>query len=153
MLNLLQKHAPTISIFLLLALIVALFISPPSARLLSIVIIVFGIGTAILFTIHANWQKHKENELTRPEFLRNSSIDLLGLALVMGAAVWFGTSTALSINSLTGFYVGGVWGNTSTWLSASLAGIIVAMVVGAAVAFVVGKVWGKVAEPMKAAQT
>ena len=137
-----QKHAPTISILLLLGLIVALFIHPPTVRLLSSIIIVFGIGTAILFTIHANWQKHKENKLTRPEFMRNTIIDLLGLALVMGAAVWFGTSTALSINSLTGFYVGGIWGN--------VAGIIVAMVVGAAVAFVVGKVWGKVAEPMKA---
>ena len=54
--------------------------------------------------------------------------------------MWFGTSTALSINSLMGFYVSGVWGN--------LAGIIVAMIVGAAVAFVVKKVWGKIAEPM-----
>ena len=133
MLKLLQKYAPVISILLLLALITALFFSPPSARLLSTIIIVFGIGTAILFTIHKNWEKHKENELTRPEFIRNTIIDLLGLALVMGAAVWFGR--------LTGFYVGGVLGN--------LAGIVVAMIVGAAVAFVVKKLWGKVAAPMK----
>jgi hypothetical protein len=133
MLKLLQKYAPSISILLLLALIVALFFSPPSARLLSPVIIVFGIGTAILFTIHKNWEKHQNSEITRPEFMRNTIIDLLGLALVIGAAVWFGR--------LTGFYVGGVWGN--------LAGIVVAMIVGAVVAFVVKKVWGKVAEPMK----
>ncbi len=133
MLTSLQKYAPAISILLLAALVVALFFSPPSARLLSTIIIVFGIGTAILFTINNNWEKHKENELTRPEFIRNSIIDLLGLALVMGVAVWFGR--------LTGFYVGGVLGN--------LAGIIIAMIVGAAVAFVVKKVWGKIAEPMK----
>ena len=129
-----QKYAPAISILLLLVLIIALFFSPPSARLLSTIIIVFGIGTAILFTIHANWKKHKEDELTRPEFIRNTIIDLLGLALVMGAAVWFGR--------LTGFYIGRVLGN--------LAGIIVAMVVGAAAAFMGQKVWEKVAEPMKA---
>ena len=58
---------------------------------------------------------------------------MLGLVLVMGAAVWFGR--------VTGFYVGWIWGN--------LAGIIVAIIVGAAVAFVMKKVWGKVAEPMK----
>jgi hypothetical protein len=86
-----------------------------------------------LFTIHKNWEKHQNSEITRPEFMRNTIIDLLGLALVIGAAVWFGR--------LTGFYVGGVWGN--------LAGIVVAMIVGAVVAFVVKKVWGKVAEPMK----
>jgi uncharacterized membrane protein len=139
MLKKLQKYAPAISILLLVALVVALFFSPPSARLLSTIIIVFGIGTAILFTIYANWvlrqaqEPHKEDGLTNAEFIHNTIIDLLGLALVMGAAVWFGR--------LTGFYVGGVLGN--------LAGIIVAMIVGAAIAFVVGKVWGKVAEPMK----
>ncbi|MGP8330231.1 MAG: hypothetical protein ACT6FF_07935 [Methanosarcinaceae archaeon] len=129
-----QKYAPTISILLLFVLIVALFFSPPSARLLSTIIIVFGIGTAILFTVHNNWEKHKEGELTRPEFIRNTIIDLLGLALIMGGAVWLGR--------LTGIYIGLAWGN--------VAGIIVAMAVGFIVAFLVGKVWGKVAEPVKA---
>ena len=134
MLKKFQNNASAISVFLLIALIIALFVSPPSARLLSTIIIVLGISTAILFTVHTNWQKHKENKLTRPEFMRNTIIDLLGLALVMGAAVWFGR--------LTGYYVGRVLGN--------LAGIIVAMIVGAAVAFVVKKLWGKVVEPMRA---
>ena len=49
MLKIQKKHAPTISILLLLALVIALFFSPPSARLLSTIIIVFGIGTAIFF--------------------------------------------------------------------------------------------------------
>ena len=139
MFKLSQKYAPIISILLLLALIAALFFSPPSARLLSPVIIVFGLGTAILFTVHTNWvlrqaqEPHNEDGLTNAEFVRNTIIDLLGLALVMGAAVWFGR--------LTGFYVGGALGN--------LAGIIVAMVVGAVVAFMVKKLWGEVAEPMK----
>ena len=140
MLTSLQKNAPPILLLLFATLVVALFFSPPSARLLSTIIIVFGIGTAILFTVHANWvlrqaqEPHKEDGLTNAEFVRNTIIDLLGLALVMGAAVWFGR--------LTGFYVGGIWGN--------LAGIIIAMVVGAAIAYVVKKVWEKVAEPMKA---
>ena len=132
MLNSLQTHAPTLSLLLLLALIIALLFSPPSARLLSTIIIIFGIGTAILFTVHKNWEKHQNSEITRPEFMRNTVIDLLGLALVMGTAIWFGR--------LTGFYAGGLWGN--------VLGIVVAMVVGAAVAFVVNKVWGKVAEPV-----
>ena len=142
MLKILQKHAPTISILLLIALIIALFISKPSARLLSTIIIVFGIGTAILFIIHNNWEKHKNNEQTHPEFIHNSIIDLLGLALVMGSAVWLGR--------LTGTYVELAWGNTSTWLNANLAGIIVAMAVSFIAAFLIGKIWRKVAEPVKA---
>jgi len=130
----LQKYAPTISILLLLALIVALFFSPPSVRLLSTIIIVFGISTAILFTVHNNWQKHKEGELTRAEFIRNTILDLIGLALIMGSAVWLGR--------LTGTYIGLAWGN--------VAGIVAAMAVGFIAAFIVGKIWGKVAEPVKA---
>ena len=128
MLKSFQKHAPTISVLLLGALVVALFFSPPSARLLSIFLVVFGIGTAILFTIHKNWvlrqgfgklnltaqEPHKEGGLTNAEFVRNTIIDLLGLALVMGSAVWLG--------KLTGTYVGLAWGN--------VLGIIAAMGVG-----------------------
>ena len=133
MLIYLQKYAPLISILLLLVLIVALFFSPPSARLLSIIIIVFGIGTAILFTIHGNWLTKRNEELTNAQFTRNSIIDLLGLALVMGTAVWLG--------KLTGTYIGLAWGN--------LLGIVAAMAVGFIAAFLVGKVWGKFAEPTK----
>ena len=134
MLKNLQTYAPAISLLLLVALIVALFFSPPSARLLSTIILVFGISTAILFTIHNNWKQHKEGELTRPEFIRNTIIDLLGLALIMGSAVWLGR--------LAGTYIGLAWGN--------VAGIVVAMAVGFIAAFFVGKIWGKVTEPMKA---
>ena len=85
------------------------------------------------FTIHTNWEKHKEGELTRSEFIRNTFLDLLGLALVMGSAAWLGR--------LMGVYAGQNWGN--------LAGIVVAMVVGFIAAFLVGKAWRKVSEPVK----
>ncbi len=134
MLKLLQKHASTISLLLLLALVIAFFFSPSTVPLLSTVIIVFGVGTAILFAIHANWQKHKEGELPHSEFLRNTIIDLLGLGLVMGAAVWLG--------SLTGAYAGTALG--------SIPGIVAAMLVGFAVAFIAGKLWEEVIAPMKA---
>ena len=142
MLEKFQKYGPIISVLLLVGLIVALFFSSPSARFLSTIIIIFGISTAILFTIHNNWKKHKKEEITRPEFVRNTIIDLLGLALIMGSAIWLGR--------LTGTYVGLAWGNTSIWLSASFAGIFVAMAVGFIAAFLVGKIWSKVAEPAKA---
>ena len=134
MLKTLQKHAPTISILLLLALLIALFFYPPSARLLSSIMIVFGIGTAIIFTVHGNWESHKEGEITRSEFIRNTIIDLLGLALVMGLAIFFGR--------LASGYAGNAWG--------MLVGIIAGMAVGFGIAFLVQKVWGKVTEPLKA---
>jgi len=142
MLKPLQKHAPTISILLLVVLLIALFFFPPSSRVLSTIIIVFGIGTAIIFTVHGNWQEHnpstssgqEKGKTTCSEFIRNTIIDLLGLALTMGAAMWLGR--------LAGSYAGISWG--------MLVGIIAGMAVGFGVAFLVQKVWGKVAEPVKA---
>ncbi len=149
MLPSLQKHAPAISILLLLALLVTLFFYPPSSHALSSIIIVFGVGTAIIFTVHGNLEPHKEGKTTRPEFIRNTIIDLLGLALVMGAAMFFGSTSARLSIELVGGYAGNAWGITSTPLSTSLAGIIAGMAVGFGVAFLVQKVWGKVAEPLK----
>ncbi len=148
MLTKLQKHAPTISILLLVALLVALFFFPPFSRVLSTIIIVFGIGTAIIFTVHGNWllrqdfdklsliaqEPHGEGKITRSDFVRNTIIDLLGMALVMSLAIFFGR--------LAGGYAGNVWG--------IFTGIIAGMVVGFGVAFGVNKIWGKVTEPMKA---
>ncbi len=150
MLKIFQKYAPTISILLLVSLLIALFFYPPSSRVLSSIIIVFGIGTAIIFTLHGNWRAHnpstssrqEKGNTTRPQFIRNTFIDLLGLALVMGVAMWLGR--------LAGTYARQSWGITSSPLGASLAGIIAGMAVGFGVAFLVQKVWGKIAEPLKA---
>ncbi len=142
MLKIFQKHAPTISILLLVALLIALFFFPPSSRVLSTIIIVFGIGTAIIFTVHRNWQPHKEGKTTRSESIRNTIIDLLGLALVMGAAMWLGR--------LAGGYARASWGIASTPLSASLAGILAGMAVGFGVGFLVQKIFMKITEPLKA---
>ena len=84
--------------------------------------------------LFSNWQKHKEGELSKTESLCNTALDLLGLALTMGAAIWLGR--------LAGGYAGQTWG--------ILAGIIAGMAVGFGVALVVGKLWGKVSDPMKA---
>ena len=130
----LQKHAPTISILLLLALIVALFFSPPSVRMISSIVIIFGIGTAIIFTVQNNWQEHIEGQITLTEFLRNTFIDLLGLTLVMGLAIFFGR--------LAGDYVGT---NLGVFM-----GIIAGMAVAFGVAFGFRTLWGKVAEPLMA---
>ena len=130
----LQKHAPTISILLLLALIVALFFSPPSVRMISSIVIIFGIGTAIIFTVQNNWQEHIEGQITLTEFLRNTFIDLLGLTLVMGLAIFLGR--------LVGAYVGAIWG--------ILAGIIAGMAIAFGVSFGFSKIWGKATEPLRA---
>ncbi len=135
MIKILQKHAPIISISLLVILLVGLFFSPAPSRLLSAITLVFGIGTAILFTIHGNWETKKNDELTNAQFSQNTFIDLLGLALIMFSAMWLGR--------MAGGYAGQNLG--------MVAGIIAGMAVGFGAALVVGKVWGRVADRLRVA--
>ena len=134
MLKMLQKYAPIISISLLIILLVGLFFSPTPSGLLSTIMLVFGIGTAILFIIHGNWETKRNDEFTNVQFVRNTVIDLLGLALIMLSAMWLGR--------MAGGYVGHNWG--------MFAGIVVGMVAGFGTALVVGKVWGRVGDRLRA---
>ncbi len=123
MLEKLQTHAPTISLLLLIALLIALLFAPNAVQILSIIIIIFGIGTAILLTVQTNREKKEENTLSQNEFLQNTFLDLLGLALVMILAMWLGR--------MAGSYAGEKWG--------LLAGILAGMAVGFGVGFLTKK--------------
>ena len=122
MLTILQPHARTISILLLIALIIALLFSPNSAQILSTAIIIFGVGTAVVFTVKSNQEKQESDKLTRNEFLKNTFLDLLGLAIVMGLAIFFGR--------MAGSYAGQSWG--------VFAGILAGIAVGFGVGFCIG---------------
>ena len=132
MLNTLQTHAPTISILLLVALLIALLLAPNATQILSTAILLFGIGTAVFFTVQGNREKKEEKDLSQSEFFRNTFLDLLGLALVMGLAMWLGR--------MAGNYAGQNWG--------MFAGIAAGMAVGFGVGFLVQKGWGRVAKPL-----
>jgi hypothetical protein len=101
--------------------------------MLSTAIILFGIGTAVFFTVQGNREKKEERGLSQSQFFRNTFFDLLGLAIVMGLAIFFGR--------IAGNYAGARWG--------LLAGIIAGMAVGFGVGFLVQKGWSRVAEPLK----
>ena len=112
----------TISILLLVALLVALLFYPDSSRALSMGILIFGVGTAIIFTIQKNLHEHKEDNLTNKNFLRNTALDLIGLALTMGAAIWLGR--------LVGGYTGMAVGSRAGQNWGMLAGIVAGMGAG-----------------------
>ena len=128
MLTTIQKHAPIISILLLIALLATLFFYPAASRVLSTIVIVFGIGTAIILTVQKHWQTYQNTEYTREKMIRNLALDLLGLALTMGAAMYAGR--------LAGGYFGiraGLW-----------AGLFAGFAGGFAAAWAVRSVWGRV---------
>jgi len=142
MLKPLQKHAPAISLLLLIALIIALLFAPNAVQILSTVIIIFGIGTAVVFTVKGNQEKRESDKLTRNEFLKNTFLDLLGIALVMGLAIFFGRVAGSYAGQSWGIFAGIIAGITSTWLSARA--------VGFGVGFFAQKIFIKITEPLKA---
>ena len=145
MLKVFQRYAPV----LLVLLIFSSVLYPASSPAFSIAVLTISIGIAIIYTIHRNWEIHqqalepeKSNGAARKQFIRNTILDLLGLALTMGVAIWLGR--------WAGGYAGQAVGITSTALSARVAGILAAMLAGFAGALIVGRVWGRASEPLRA---
>ena len=133
MFNIIQKYTRVISLLLLASLLIALILRQNLAQILSTIMLVFGLGIAILFTIHGNWEARQNDELTNAQFTRNTAIDLLGLALIMLSAMWLGR--------MAGGYAGETWG--------MIAGIIAGIAVGFSTALVIGKLWGMVSDKLR----
>jgi len=133
MIRKLQKHALVVSILLLATLLLTLLFYPEISQTLSTALLTFGIGTAIIFAIQSNRETKQNDELTNTQFARNITIDLLGLAITMGAAMWLGR--------MAGGYAGETWG--------MIVGIVAGIAVGFGAALVVGKVWGKVGDRLR----
>lgn len=127
----LRKNTTIIFILLFIVLLIVLLFSPASSSPFSIALITFGIGTAITFTVHGNWEEHKQGDLTQRASFRNTILDLLGLAITMGAAIWLG--------KLAGSYIrqsveNNMWG--------MIVGITTALVVGFVAGWFVQRLWG-----------
>ena len=129
-----EKITTTLLVLLFVTLLISLIFYPNFSPTLSIIIFILTIGTAVFLAIYHNRQSKEQNELTNIEFVRNTVIDLLGLALTMGSAIWIGR--------LAGIYAGQAWG--------ILMGIVAALLTGFIAAFVVGRVWNKISSPLRA---
>ena len=108
---------PIISILLVITLFITLFLYPNSSSTFPILILIISIGIAIIFTIHRNWEIHqqaqepeKSNGAARKQFIRNTIIDLLGLALTMGTAIWLGRLAGGYAGQAVGINIGLGWG-------------------------------------------
>jgi len=126
MANFLQKYFPFISIALLVALVVSLFLAPETSSGVSILLLVLSLGITVFFTFQKHIQPLKQGQITRAKFTRNVLLDMLGFLFAVAAAS----------------YVGGVAG---TRLGASFglwAGLIAGMLVAFLAAWGVLKLWG-----------
>jgi len=103
---LLQKYFPLVSIALLVALVVSLFLYPHLTSWISITLLVSGFGVALVFTIQKHLDPYKQGQITGLKFMRNILLDILGLLLTMAAASYLGGMTGASLGESYGLWVG-----------------------------------------------
>ena len=89
-----KKYLPFISIVLLVILIVSLFFYPQASGLLSLSLLVAGLGMALFFTFQKHIGPYKQGQITGPKFTRNVLLDMLGFILTIAAASYFGGGEA-----------------------------------------------------------
>ena len=128
MLKYLEKYRTLIAIILISILLVTFLFLPAHMQVASIVMLLISIGMAMLMIIQKHQRAFQNAEYTREKMTRNLSLDLLGLLLTMGAAMYVGMLAGSYVGIRAGFWVG----------------LLAGFVGGFVAAWVVRFVWGKV---------
>ncbi len=91
------------------------------------IIIIISAGLAVAFIIPKHWEAYQQAECTREKMTRNLILDLLGLLLTMGAAMYAGRLAGGYFGIHAGFWIG----------------LLAGFVGGFLAAWMVRSVWGK----------
>ncbi len=117
----LQRSLPVVLLLLLGAFLLSLFFYPSISSSLSIVLLLASLIIASIFIVQKHLRSYKEGQITRPKFIRNILVDMIGLLLTIAVASFLGRMTALSLGK-----------SLQTWM-ALIAAIAVAFLAGWAV--------------------
>jgi len=124
-----QRSLPAISVVLLIALIASLFFYPSISSKIGIVLLIFGLGMALVFTYQKHIGSYKQGQITRLKFTRNILLDILGLLLTIAAASYLGSMAGTRLGASFGLAAGLIagigsafvvaWGVRKLWLKVS----------------------------------
>jgi hypothetical protein len=137
MLDYLEKYGWIISVVLLAALLVALFLLPGAARGLSWAAIGVSLAAVVGMTVQRRVKAFRQGGMTRGAFVRSLLVDLTGLLLTVGAG-W------LSARWAGGWAAQAAWERTSLPWVALLASLAAGLAAGMAGGVLVRGVWGLV---------
>ena len=119
------------SIILVIVSMGILITWPVLSRPASILILLTSIGMAITVTAQKCWQDYQQAECTREKMIRNLALDLLGLLLTMGAAMYIGRLAGgyfgIRAGSWIGLFAGFLSGFLAAWLVRSIWGRLVTL--------------------------
>ena len=127
MIELLQKQRILVSIVLVLIVIATILFSPVYLRFMSIVLLLLSISIAILYIFQKHWESYQKAECTREKMVHNLALDILGLILTIGSAMYIGRLAGGYFGLRSGFWFG----------------LIVGFLGGFVAAWAVRSVWGR----------
>ena len=131
MIQLFNKTRFLFAVVLFTLLIDIIIFKQFSLHLISIAIIAVGIGTAVVLSLQKHWQTYQQAEYTREKMIRNMALDLVGLLLTMGVAMYAGWLAGgyfgLRVGFWHGMIAGFLGGFGAAWVVRSIWGRLVAV--------------------------
>jgi MFS family permease len=137
-----KRIRPLLSISLILVLLAAVFFWPKGSGLLSIIVLIFGVGMAVFLAVRKDWQSYWHGKITRQKLAKMIAIKVIGVIL------------ALMVATLAGGWTGRLAGQ-SAWdagwpeWAVIVAGILAGFAAGFAAGLLVRFIWGKLSEPKR----
>jgi len=116
MLEILRKSWAFISLLLIFALLASLFFWPALTQPVGVAVLAMSLGVTVLFTIQNHWQ-HRHSGSGK-QFARSLALDLLGLGLTIGAAMYAGQLAGAYVGLRAGLWAGLVAGFACGFLAA-----------------------------------
>ena len=123
MLETLRTSWAFVSLLLIFALLACLVFWPALAQPLGAAVLVMSLGMTVLFTIQNHWQHRRAGGGN--QFIRDLALDLLGLGLTLGAAMYAGQLAGAYVGLRAGFWAGlaagfvcgflAAWGTRLVW--------------------------------------
>jgi predicted MFS family arabinose efflux permease len=119
MLEILRKSWAFVSLLLIFALLASLVFCPALAQPMGAAVLVVSLGVTVLFTIQNHWQRRQAGG--GKQFARNLALDLLGLGLTIGAAMYAGQLAGAYFGLRAGLWAGLLAGLAAGFLAAWVA--------------------------------
>lgn len=124
-----MKH---VGFLLLIAMVISLWLFPSVMPVLSITLLLVSLGAAILFIIKKQREAYLEVKITRTIFVRNISLEILGVLLAMIFAGLLGRTIAQVVTA-----------QITIELARIVVGIMIGLLAGIAIGILVKKTWGR----------
>lgn len=96
----------SISILLLSALIASVIFRLNITPSISLTLLTISFGMAIFFIIQKHWKSYQQAECTNEKMIRNLALDIIGLLLTMGVAMYVGRLAGVYFGLRSGFWFG-----------------------------------------------